>query len=617
MVKTAPLPVDLPVNRFRWKRFAHRVHHLNVAHRGDYSVERLIALEAYCRKVSFLRVLGVCIVFPLPALGLAILIECIRLKDPKEGWQANYAAFIRYMIGCIAIAIGGALQIRQLVPRLDLSAVQIVFIAVGAALCTTGAMIIVSSQWVFPVPFGLVLAIPVFPISFFCFFRLGLRDKQLRVSADLGQQLKQQVIIILVQATMSIIYPAFGAVYCSLSSTSKAFFVVLLPIMKLVMQNVMVWASGHLKEYIAGITVFSVEGFNALYMSKCMQSGTLMTYLVIMTFDLLESLMAFLDMQTQANPVQKLKQPSNRLEPKQNLLQVLVELCKQPYMLCAPGDSVARIRSPISLQLSDNDTMMLEKICTMHGQNTVMKVATKHYIPNLNQVKGSVAPTETDPHSLAKLKEMKNSQTETEKMSMAQKQKLVHQALKLLFATEYHVLVEYVECIVPMIYGVYVAVLVHLPNAAYFPETRNMTPDQVQVMANSILLYAGLEIVSFIGLHYAIKRRFGFSPVYLLAFVLENQAVEFQARIVVWLIFVLMLTLEHFGTFTGIKFQLRSDNRSINFMVAISSRCRLHASVQVAARLIPCIRAPISVHCRSSSCEDKQSPSQEFGKFRR
>lgn len=105
---------------------------------------------------------------------------------------------------------------------------------------------------------------------------------------------------------------------------------------------------------------------------------------------------------------------------------------------------------------------------------------------------------------------------------VAQKRELVQQALKLLFITEYHLLVEYVECIVPIMYSIYVFVLVHSPNAAYFPETRSMTTKHVQATANSILLYAGFEVMSIICLHYAIKRKFGFSPAYLLAFVLEN-----------------------------------------------------------------------------------------------
>lgn len=127
------MPVDLPASRSRWKRFTQRVHRLHVGHRGDYSVERLIALEAYCRDVSFLRVLVVILMFPLPTLGMAILIECIPLKDPKEGWQINYAAFIRFFFECAAVAIGGVLQVQQLVPGINLPIVKTVLVAVGVA----------------------------------------------------------------------------------------------------------------------------------------------------------------------------------------------------------------------------------------------------------------------------------------------------------------------------------------------------------------------------------------------------------------------------------------------------------------------------------------------------
>lgn len=151
------------------------------------------------------------------------------------------------------------------------------------------------------------------------------------------------------------------------------------------------------------------------------------------------------------------------------------------------------------------------------------------------------------------------------------------------FATKYHALVEFVECIVPIIFGIYVTALVHLKNAAYFPETRLMTSGRVQTMANNILLYAGLEVVSFIGLHYAIKQKFGFSPAYMLAFVLERQWVEFQARVIVWLTFVLMLTLQHFGIVLLACIRLQ-QLIEISFDLLLC-RCRLHTSIRVGASL--------------------------------
>lgn len=98
-------------------------------------------------------------------------------------------------------------------------------------------MVVVSSQCVFPVPFGIVVVTPVFPIFFLFFFRLGLGSKQLRTETGLAQRLKQQFLIIMVEATMRVVYPAFIAVYGSLSPKGKSFLVVLLPVIKLVMQN--------------------------------------------------------------------------------------------------------------------------------------------------------------------------------------------------------------------------------------------------------------------------------------------------------------------------------------------------------------------------------------------
>lgn len=46
--------------------------------------------------------------------------------------------------------------------------------------------------------------------------------------------------------------------------------------------------------------------------------------------------------------------------------------------------------------------------------------------------------------------------------------------------------------------------------------------------------------------HSVVKKKFGFSPAYVLAFVLENQAIELVARRIVWFVYILELTLVHF-----------------------------------------------------------------------
>lgn len=75
-----------------------------------------------------------------------------------------------------------------------------------------------------------------------------------------------------------------------------------------------------------------------------------------------------------------------------------------------------------------------------------------------------------------------------------------------------------------------------------------MSVSQVRSMILNVLIYSVLEVLSLMALHFIVKKKFGFSPVYILGFVLESQTIELQARLVVWFVFIPQLTLIHFGT---------------------------------------------------------------------
>jgi hypothetical protein len=67
---------------------------------------------------------------PLPALVVAILIECIRLQPPMEGWGANYA----FWILCFPMAVISVLQVRQVVAPGVTPSAATVEVGVGTAL---------------------------------------------------------------------------------------------------------------------------------------------------------------------------------------------------------------------------------------------------------------------------------------------------------------------------------------------------------------------------------------------------------------------------------------------------------------------------------------------------
>ncbi|EGZ17535.1 hypothetical protein PHYSODRAFT_422272, partial [Phytophthora sojae] len=121
---------------------------------------------------------------------------------------------------------------------------------------------------------------------------------------------------------------------------------------------------------------------------------------------------------------------------------------------------------------------------------------------------------------------------------------LVLQGLQLMFHCEYLILVEYVECIFPLMYVLYKTVLQYLPNVVYYPEGAGHFG---AAAAANILVYAGLEVVSLLLLHIFLQRKFAFSPMYQLAFVLETQVYMVEAQLFIESVSLLQYELAHYG----------------------------------------------------------------------
>lgn len=210
--------------------------------------------------------------------------------------------------------------------------------------------------------------------------------------------------------------------------------------------------------------------------------------------------------------------------PSQSLLELVISICNEPGVLEQKENTLIRVNSPLQL-----------RILIASASSADMKTQTLTVVPApRSQPNATNGPN-------------KNAVNPAKATTMAEKREFVHHALKVLFQCEYHVLVEYVECIIPMIYSLYVVILFQLPSAKYYPETRDVPFAHVAAMAFNVMVYAWLELLSLFAFHLTVKKRFGFSPAYVLAFVLENQAIELVARLTVWFVYILELTLVHFG----------------------------------------------------------------------
>lgn len=383
--------------------------------------------------------------------------------------------------------------------------------------------------------------------------------------------------IVIAQAVLVLVYPVFSAVFTALSPTHQAFFVLVLPLIKVMMKNVVAWASSHIKEFMPEITVFSVEVFNALYVATCMQNaGSRLTSVIIILFDAFHAVLALCSIHRHTNVVSKLKKNQCNL-PTIGLLGTVLDICQQPEVLTDDKSASIRLRSPIRLKFSNHSALLLESFVRRQSLLSDESLAPSKEAevarPECRLFRSAVrivpvhqslpaATSLTSQPAKATLSEERHQLSlglvapslspeplSPREISPAERIELVHETLKLLFHCEYLVLVEYIECAISLLYVLYLFVLFYLPSAQYYPHTREMTENRLHATIVNLLVYIWLEVLSFLGLHFVLKWKFGFSPAYLLVFVLEQQMQQLQGWLFVWIVYVLQFTLQHFGAY--------------------------------------------------------------------
>lgn len=559
-----------------------------IGHHGKYSIERLQALEEYCASTSLLRVVAVCCLTPIPAFLLVLALECIPLRDPSEGWKVNYPTWIRSGIVSYSVAQGLLLQVTGMIPGIPMPPAISLLVALSTSVSCMAMLIAITAHWVYPIPFAIVFSVMPFVVFFPIYFGLAIGRRPFLIIPNLLLQLQRQLLILFAQATLVLVYPSFNAIFMSVSLTGQLVALCILPAVKILIKNIVARASGHLEDYIPEIVAFSVDIFNSLYVSACMQSSVRwLTTSLVMAFDVLQAVLAVRDIQQRTTSVQRWN-PSGIWHSPQGILADVLEICRRPELLSASVFQKIRLRSPIKLMLSEHNRRVLMSLIRRRatirgivsstkakrrrtsvlfsGLHTRFKSQVQPWVgPARRQLKIAPAPSEAmiarasaeptiapadpaNPDMCAPATKPDPILTTAANLPSSEKTLLIHQTLKLLFQCEYLVLVEYIECVAPLLYAIYSTAIYYLPNAVYFPQTANLTDKDVASMARYLFCYAFLESLSFVAFNIALQRRFGFSPLYLLAFVLETQLQQVQGRLFVWVVYILPFPLIHHGT---------------------------------------------------------------------
>ncbi|GLD92432.1 hypothetical protein PINS_up000965 [Pythium insidiosum] len=173
-----------------------------------------------------------------------------------------------------------------------------------------------------------------------------------------------------------------------------------------------------------------------------------------------------------------------------------------------------------------------------------------------------VVPTDAASGELANktvvVEKPENNDNTSASPSPEDRERALTQTLELLFSCEVLLFAEYVEVVMPLIYGFYITGAWYQPSQPYNLLVRDMTASQVHSSLLSSVAYAALETLSFVVLAVLMRRRYGHSTLHQLAFVLETYWRTIQGKILGCFITVVLSAQIHQGTDFSFRFDFAS-----------------------------------------------------------
>lgn len=486
---------------------------LQVSRSGKYSVQRLEALDAYCRRASLLRVFLVCLATPLPPLLFVLVIETIPLENPEKGWHANYVMWIRGAIMTVVMSQAFIVEGSAVIPELRMTWREAFAISAVPSVVNTGFLVAVAAAWVYPIPFMNVLFGFPFMVSLTCAVVIWVRMNPNRHQVpDFRSRARTFLLVFSTQSVMGILYPVYSAIYSKLDGFEQLCFTMLLFPMKKVMKNLMARAckSLMLADFVPEITNFTVELFHSLYLLSSVKSGAVsveMT-LVIMAAEVATSLLAIHRIRTQKAKIRG---------------------CAHHVDIVSACIALTRPRTTAATKPTN-------------AQPCVAAPPDKGKRVSLGKSSSQVVPVEVRAGEIAT--ECSFSSAKRCKLSAAD---MSDAMLRILFTSEFLVLSEYVGCIIPLQFAIYTQALYHLPNAKYYPDLKGISASAHNTTVQRSLWLHALNLAVLVGVCGLLKWRLKLPGVYQLAFVLETQFARIQTKMLCYLPFCLFFQIEHYG----------------------------------------------------------------------
>ncbi|GAB9462987.1 hypothetical protein Gpo141_00000464 [Globisporangium polare] len=568
-----------------------------LCHQGKYSIERLMAMDNYYRTTSVLRMLLVCIMTPLPALVISILIELIPLQSPHAGAFANWGFWIRNWVTLFIMIMAMTTQVKVIIPELPFTTAKCLIISAMATSIYISIGILIGGYIVFPIPFMSVLGgVPGVAIACATVL-LVLRIRPSTMDPAQRTQLARFFRICFSSGLLLITYPAYNVAFVASNTTAQGLLIVALQVMKIGAKNVTAKALAHLEDYLPEYVVFLVEVFNALYLTSCLQAtNSIQTVMLIFGLDCALVVWEMFEVKRRSTVMERLISECSKRNPSSSNLDFLafaIDICSKTDKLHRKVTREISLRACLKHNVSPGHAKLLETLEAHHmfslggrerreshtaSGSRVFPLRDASLPPMAPVLRGPRPSTLTRDTTAVARDALMGATKSTGARAFEDAFRsfdpehqhgtnLLVETLQGLFHVEYLVLVEYVECIVPFVYVAYSAVRSRLPSDAFYPHSLTNTSHEEGAewsFLSSVVLYTAFELLSLVLLNMLYWWKFRFLPLYQLAFVLENQFELIQSKLVLWIVLLLQFELYHYGADFTFRFSwIKGDHQRV------------------------------------------------------
>ncbi|KAL3661569.1 hypothetical protein V7S43_013329 [Phytophthora oleae] len=509
---------------------------------GFYSAERVCEYNTYYQKTSKLRALLILVIVPWPCVIITILVDLIPLRPPSEGLDANYLFVLRIFLSFLVASTVVNLQFRHSIPAVSLPNWKVLITSTITAAQTTGVLYGLSRAVGFPLPFGIITVSP----AWVAFLLLPLASflRRARADPELWPLVTNSLKVWVCQESLVVIYPTYFYIFTTLSSKAKTPFAFLLPIIKMLLRNLMSRTVVHLNDEIPEVVLMNVEVFNSLFMSYCMQNTpSIYTTLGLIAIDGAQMIASVYDVE---KVIYRMEIVRNRvlLEQSQhrgNNITITLDAVQRGTILGYTQDILERHNFVQPKQLTVGSSRFV-------GPSSTQVLPFDAKVPAKKLSKQIPLKKIKPKFSLRQIFPSGKADVTTLELDYALNVR------KVLYITEFVILINYVEVIVPMIFSANLIVMYHLPNRVHYSQIVTMDDEKLWETLANVTLYCFLQLVSLIILFFVLWHRLRISGLRQLAFVLEKQGEQVQTKLVLWVFYNVQATLQHFASDYSFKF---------------------------------------------------------------